>query len=392
MCKGVQLTHLCFADDLLVFSNGSNSGLFELQRILAQFKKLSGLKSNPSKCEIFFGGIDKDERKVRASRFGYQLGEFPVRYLGVPLISGKLSVAACRPLIDKLLARVKSWQAKSISYAGRIELVGAVLYSITQFWMSIFLLPKSLIKEVEKICSHFVWGVGSGMKLRANVAWQKLAYPKKEGGLGFRDMYSWNRACMIRHIWLILLQEGSIWVAWVIRYKLKGRDLWSYTCTSASWNWKKLLKLRSKVESLISVRSGALLIDNTIMPRYSIRKIWKLIRPCQQRVPWWTILWKGVTIPRNRIITWLLIRGSINTKRKMLKWGFSGDVSCCLCKIGIDDRDHLYVQCMFSRQMFAALFCRYLQMPMVRNWDELMAFLIRKLGGSTEAAESGRAI
>ncbi|CAL1380129.1 unnamed protein product [Linum trigynum] len=201
MCKGIQLTHLCFADDLLVFSDGSNFGIQDLQRILAQFKKVSGLKSNPSKCEVFFGGLETVERQVRAARYGYQLGEFLVRYLGVPLISGKLSLAACQPLIDKMVAKVKSWQAKALSYEGNIELVGKVFYSLTQFWMSVFLLPKSVIKEVERICSNFIWGVGEGLKLRANVVWQKLTYPKK-GGLGFRDLWSWNQACMTRHIWL----------------------------------------------------------------------------------------------------------------------------------------------------------------------------------------------
>ncbi|CAL1353989.1 unnamed protein product [Linum trigynum] len=147
--------------------------------------------------------------------------------------------------------------------------------------------------------------------------------------------------------------------------------------------------MRSRVEAMISVRDNVILFDNAAMPRYSIRKVWKSLRPYQQRVSWWKILWKGVAIPRNRVITWLVVRGSINTKRKMLKWGFSGDLSCCLCQSGIEDRDHLYVHCSFSRQLFAALICRFLQMPRVQDWEGLLSFLIRKLGGLMEAAESG---
>ncbi|CAL1356365.1 unnamed protein product [Linum trigynum] len=392
MCKGIKLTHLCFADDLLVFSDGSNNGIQEMQQVLEQFKKVSGLKSNPSKCEVFFGGLDKEEKKIRAARYGYKLGEFPVRYLGVPLISGKLSLSSCQSLIDKIVAKVKSWQAKSLSYAGRIELVGKVLYSLTQFWMSVFLLPKSVIKEVERICSNYIWGVGVGTKLRANVLWQKITYLKKEGGLGFRDMWSWNQACMVRHLWLILLQEGSLWVAWIHNYKLKGRDLWSYSCTSGSWNWRKVLKLRGKIASFISSSGGELRFKNAPMPTYSIKRVWQTLRHVQQTVNWWKLVWKGKAIPRNRVITWLVIRGNINTKERMKRWGYSGGMECCLCGTGVEDRDHLYACCPFSRRVLESVFVKFMQIPVMQSWDEVVALIMSKLGGITEATETGKLI
>ncbi|CAL1401922.1 unnamed protein product [Linum trigynum] len=392
MCKGIKLTHLCFADDLLVFSDRSNYGIKELQRVLDQFKLVSGLKSNPSKCEVFFGGIERAERQLRAARFGYKLGEFPVRYLGVPLISGKLSMSSCQSLIDKMVKRIRSWQVKALSYAGGNELVGTVLYSITQFWMSVFLLPKSVIKEVEKICRNFIWGVGAGVKLRANVVWQKVTYPTKEGGLGLRDLGSWNQACMIRHLWLILMQEGSLWVAWINKYKLKGRDLWNYSCSSGSWNWHKMLKLRGKIAPFISTRESQLLLNNSSMPVFSIKCIWQLLRPVQQPVAWWKLVWKGKAVPRNRIITWLVVRGRINTKTKMQRWGYSGSLACDLCGAGVEDRDHLYALCPFAMKIFDALFFMFMQIPSLQRWEDMQDLIVSKFGGPSEAAETGRLI
>lgn len=48
----------------------------------------------------------------------------PVHYLGVPLISD------CKVLVDRIIARAKSWTSRALSYAGRLRLVKYVLFSI----------------------------------------------------------------------------------------------------------------------------------------------------------------------------------------------------------------------------------------------------------------------
>jgi hypothetical protein len=48
----------------------------------------------------------------------FKEGKLPVRYLGVPLISGRLSYSDCNPLIDRLTERMRAWTAKHLSFAG----------------------------------------------------------------------------------------------------------------------------------------------------------------------------------------------------------------------------------------------------------------------------------
>jgi hypothetical protein len=40
-------------------------------------------------------------------------------------------------------------------------------------------------------------------------------------------MEDWNKAAILKHIWNIFSQAGSLWVAWVKEYILKGRSFWT---------------------------------------------------------------------------------------------------------------------------------------------------------------------
>ena len=78
--------------------------------------------------------------------FGYPLGSLPLKHLGVPLISSNLSSTDCKGLIDKLLARIKSWTNRFLSFAGRLQLITLVLYSMQNFWAGIFHFPQKSSK------------------------------------------------------------------------------------------------------------------------------------------------------------------------------------------------------------------------------------------------------
>lgn len=45
-CKKVELSHLCFADDLLIFTHGDMDSIMGIQRMLAMFYFIYDLKLN----------------------------------------------------------------------------------------------------------------------------------------------------------------------------------------------------------------------------------------------------------------------------------------------------------------------------------------------------------
>lgn len=52
----VCVTHLSFADDIQVFSDGSPASLRETMMVFAEFAIISGLRINASKSAVFVGG------------------------------------------------------------------------------------------------------------------------------------------------------------------------------------------------------------------------------------------------------------------------------------------------------------------------------------------------
>jgi len=64
---------------------------------------------------------------------GFQKEEFPFRYLGVPIKPQRLSRSECNVLVDRMLARVRAWPAKQLTYARRMRLVNLVLISIVTY-------------------------------------------------------------------------------------------------------------------------------------------------------------------------------------------------------------------------------------------------------------------
>ncbi|CAI0393645.1 unnamed protein product [Linum tenue] len=67
-------------------------------------------------------------------------------------------------------------------------------------------------------------------------------------------------------------------------------------------------------------------------------------------------------------------------------------MSCCLCGSGVEDREHLFVHCLVSRQIYISLFGRVLRIPDVQSWSEEVDWIGSKLKKQTEMAEVGRVI
>lgn len=122
----------------------------------SRFSEGTGLKANPSKCKVYFGGVLLVDQSDILEATGFCQGALPFKYLGVPLSSRKLSVHLCKPLIDKILARVQHWTARLLSYAGKLQLIKSVVFSITSYWMQIFPLPKKVLRHIESLCRIFL--------------------------------------------------------------------------------------------------------------------------------------------------------------------------------------------------------------------------------------------
>jgi hypothetical protein len=226
-CLKMKLTYLCFADDLLTFSEASQNSIGIIKAVLAEFEELSGLKANPSKSFYFCSEISNRLKHLLPQDLQIHEYKFLVRYFEMPLISTRLSPTDCEQLLDRITSRISSWLSRNLSYAGRLQLLSSVLYSLQVYWIGIFILPKKIIRAIEQKFNRFLWNGKDGEAAKAIVAWADVCYPKKEGGLGLKRLEVWNKTSMLRHIWSIFARSGSLWVAWIKDNLLKHKSLWS---------------------------------------------------------------------------------------------------------------------------------------------------------------------
>ena len=182
---------------------------------LAKFEAFSGMQVNKQKSAMVLSAIDDSVKDAILDMTGFRLGSLPMKYLGVPLISSKLSHSDCQPLLDKIIARIQSWTSCSLSFPGRLQLISSVLYSIQAYWCTMFIIPKYTCYKIEQIFNGFLWSVKEGNARKAKVGWESLCLPKEEGGLGLRRIKDWNDAKIMKHIWSLFYRKDSIWVALV---------------------------------------------------------------------------------------------------------------------------------------------------------------------------------
>lgn len=156
-CRGIKMNHLCFEDDILLFCKGNYQSTMLMLMGLQMFTNASRLTTNAAKSNIFSANMPKQELEDLCEATRYQKGTLPFRYLGISISAKKLSSLDCEVLIDKMTARIRTWNLRNMSYAGRVQLINGVLLHVHTYWSSIFILPKVVMKKFPAISRNYLW-------------------------------------------------------------------------------------------------------------------------------------------------------------------------------------------------------------------------------------------
>lgn len=244
--EACKLTHLLFADDILIFSHASLPSIAIVNSCILSFSLVSGLIPNTHKSHCYLANTDATSTRNILSLLGFQLGSLPAKFLGVPLLSKKLSYTDCVPLIQRITNRATSWTSKVLAFSGRLQLIHSILFSLQVYWCTHFMLPKAVLRDIQALLGRFLWKGPTLCKYGAKVAWANLTLPKDEGGLGLKNLLDWNKALLLQHfLRLISYQSHSLWANWMKATILKSKTIWQVPISpGCSWIWKQFLKLR----------------------------------------------------------------------------------------------------------------------------------------------------
>lgn len=143
-----------------------------------------------------------------------------------------------------------------MSKVGKEVLIKAVLQAIPTYLMSCFLLPGNLVTSIEAAIREFWWGNGKKRKM-AWVAWSQLCRSKRQGGLGLRDLRSFNLALLAKQGWRILTNPDSL-MARILeaRYFPHGNFLQAKPGSRPSATWSSILKARTLLTKGLRIRIG----------------------------------------------------------------------------------------------------------------------------------------
>nr|GEW53090.1 RNA-directed DNA polymerase, eukaryota [Tanacetum cinerariifolium] len=129
--------------------------------------------------------------------------------------------------------------AKTLSIGGRLTLLKSVLGASPLYTMSIFKVPKGVLKVMESIRNNFFKGAESSKRKISWVACDKILASRKKGGLGVLSYPALNGTLLLKWVWRFVSQDGSLWFR--VIQSVHGSSLDSHLTHTASI-WSSILK------------------------------------------------------------------------------------------------------------------------------------------------------
>ncbi|XP_021991402.1 uncharacterized protein LOC110888172 [Helianthus annuus] len=348
-CSKQKIINVSFADDLFVFVNGDIGSVKLVRNVLEKFTSVSGLVPSLPKSTVFFCNVPSQVKAEILSLLPFREGELPVRYLGVPLISTKLSFRDCRVLVERMERKVDNWMSKLLSFAGRLQLLNSVLAAMYTYWASVFILPMRIVKDLEK-------------RMRSPI--RNFITPRRIAQAGF------NLQTTVAEL------------------------------VDANGNWRWPQAWYDLFPVLINVMAPSLVPDSVDrlgwrevggkIVHFSSWEAWNNLRVRDNKVAWVNMVWYGQCIPRHSFHLWLVLKNKLKTQDRLAVWEAGSETNlrlmCCpLCNYGRDSRDHLFFQCSYAAKIWSIVKEKVDMVNVNDSWSSIMAWI--ELNASSKTLE-----
>ncbi|WVZ63094.1 LOW QUALITY PROTEIN: hypothetical protein U9M48_012759 [Paspalum notatum var. saurae] len=362
------LSILQYVDDTILFIEHDLEQAKNLKIILCAFEKLSGLKINFHKSELFCYGEAKDYVEHYSRIFGCGLGNLPFRYLGIPMHHKRLNN--------------KDW--KQVIFFGKVITIRKK-YRLTKW--DILCLPKDGegmgIRNLENVCllSKWLFKLINEEGIWQTILKRKYLRGKTIGEVQWKpgDSHFWSGLMKVKECFLqlssFILHDGSQIRFWEDRWfshlplKIQYPSLYNiarkknvtvssvFSSIPLNISFRRALvgeKLQ-KWEELVTKIALVQLDDQPDSLKWNVSKQGQFTVNSmyehlmnQIALPLNKHLWKLKLPLKIKIFLWFLFKGVILTKDNLIKRHWSGDGRCCFCDSN-ESIQHLFFDCHVAR-------------------------------------------
>ncbi|KAL0407592.1 UNVERIFIED_CONTAM: putative mitochondrial protein [Sesamum latifolium] len=245
----LNVSHLAFADDVIIFSKGTRRELKILMDFLQHYEAISGQRINRDKSSFT---VDKRTSNLRIQCIqqvtGFRLKYLPITYLGAPLFKGNKKGVLFDDLVQKIKNRISGWEKALLSHGGRLQLIKSVLSAMPTYLLQTLKPPKFITERIDRIFNKFFWGSFGNQKRMIWSSWESVCYPTEEGGFGVRKLDDVIEAFQHK-LWWRFRNQQSLWSRFLLDKYCKGtHPVVAQPSYIASVIWKRLCHFRTKAE------------------------------------------------------------------------------------------------------------------------------------------------
>ncbi|XP_075091548.1 uncharacterized protein LOC142171749 [Nicotiana tabacum] len=220
----LEVTHLQYADDTLIFCDADVTEVKYLRVILIIFEAISRLHINWRKSQIFTVN-EVSNIQLLAGILGGEIGFIPTIYLGMSLGAKSKSKDMWNGVLKKYEKKLARWKSNYISLGGRLVLINSVLDALPTYMLSLFPIPANVDKRLDTLRRNFLWHGNKEKKGLHLVKWKTLTLNKKKGGVGVRNLRMQNKSLLMKWLWRFTREDQALWRK-VIKAKYGKEGFW----------------------------------------------------------------------------------------------------------------------------------------------------------------------
>ncbi|GKA91038.1 hypothetical protein Tco_0812908 [Tanacetum coccineum] len=160
-------------------------------------------------------------------------------------------------IVQRFSSKLSQWNARLLSVGGRLSLIKSVLGNLPTYYMSIYMMPVSIQKELESMRNKFFISGDEEEKKITWVKWKKCLASKKLGGLGVGSIFALNIGLLFKWIWRFLCHPNDLWdrLIKILFGSNRGiNDESAYYSSYSSWSaiLSSVKRIKKKCMDLIS--------------------------------------------------------------------------------------------------------------------------------------------